>query len=123
MAISSAKFTPNEAALSVLNQRVNASLLRLGFDVASKARANAPYKTGALRNSVRVTDSKPGEIFILAGGAIAGKSIPYARIHEFGGWTGRGHHTYITGKHYMQRAADTVMSGDYIKKYFGNITK
>ena len=119
----SVKFTPNEAVLSALVARTNESLLRLGFDVASKARANAPYKTGALRNSIRVTDSKPGEIYVTAGGKVAGKSIPYARIHELGGWTGRGHKTYISAKHYMQRAADTVMSGDYIKKYFGNITK
>lgn len=119
----SAKFTPNQAVLNNLNNKVNANLLRLAFDIAAKTRANAPYRTGALRNSVRVTDDKPGEVTIKAGGQTSNKSIPYARIHEFGGWTGRGHKTYISAKHYMQRAADTVMSGDYIKKYFGNITK
>lgn len=95
-------------------------LVLMGYDMASIARSNAPYLTGALSNSIRVEEDA-GDVFVIAGGKMGGKDIRYAAIQEFGGYAGRNHSAKITGKHYMERAKDFVMAGDYIKKYFGGI--
>jgi len=36
--------------------------------------------------------------------AISSEGVAYARIHEFGGWTGAGHRTYIKASRYVTRA-------------------
>lgn len=43
--------------------------------------------------------------------------IPYARIHELGGWTGRGYRTFIVPKHYLERAAQSVLKEGGVKKF------
>ncbi len=35
---------------------------------------------------------------------VIGSDVIYARIHEFGGWTGRDHHTRIKKSRYVSRA-------------------
>lgn len=97
-------------------------LLRMGYDIASLARHNAPYKTGALSNSIRVEENAD-TVEVIAGGKYRNKNIPYAAIQEFGGNAGRGRKTHITGKHYMERAASYIMTGNYLQKYFGDIVK
>lgn len=84
--------------------------------------ANAPVRTSALRNSFRIESRTSGQ------GAVAevGPHVIYARIQEFGGHTGRGHKTYINGKHYLERAVEAkhgqVISvmGDVIRDYLEN---
>ena len=73
-----------------------------GNVIMAKAQMNAPVKTSALKNSIRV-DSR-----MTVGGAEAeiGPHVIYGRIQELGGYTGRGHKTYITGKFYLSRAVD-----------------
>lgn len=94
-------------------------LVRMGYDMANMARRNAPYLTGALSNSIRVEDNG-GEVLVIAGGKIGGKDIRYAAIQEYGGLAGRNHSVYIKGKHYMERAKDAIMTGNYLAKYFGD---
>lgn len=95
-------------------------VIRMAYDIGNQARRNAPYKTGALSNSIRVEES--GDfVEVIAGGTYAGRNIPYAAIQEFGGYAGRNHSVHIKGKHYMERAKDAIMSGDYLTKYFGDI--
>lgn len=106
--------------LSRISQKAVTALFRLGTNIGNQARRNAPYKTGALRNSIRVRESGDA-VEVIAGGDMGGKAIRYAAIQEFGGTAGRHHSVHITGKHYMERAKDLIMSGDYIKKYFGDL--
>lgn len=70
--------------------------------IMSKAIFNAPVKTGTLRNSFRIESRTIGE------GAEAefGPHVIYGRIQEFGGYTGRNHSVYITGKHYLSNAIE-----------------
>lgn len=103
-----------------IQSRTVKGLIRMAYDVANQARRNAPYKTGALANSIRVEEN--GEyVEVIAGGSYAGRNIPYAAIQEFGGNAGRNLSVHIKGKHYMERAKDAIMSGDYLTKYFGEI--
>ena len=99
----------NEPAINLMNKKAVNGLFRMGYDIANQARRNAPYK-----NSVNSLD-------VIAGGIFGGKAIRYAAIQEFGGKAGRNHSVTIQGKHYMERAKDFIMTGDYLKKYFGDI--
>lgn len=97
-------------------------LIRMGYDMASLARSNAPYLTGALSNSIRVEEDA-GDVYVIAGGKMGGKDIRYAAIQEFGGYAGKYHNAKIRGRHYMSRARDYILAGNYLQKYFGDITK
>lgn len=112
----------NNAAIQGIENKTIKGLVRMGYDMASMARSNAPYKTGALSNSIRVEEDA-GQVLVIAGGKYGGADIRYAAIQEFGGMAGRNHSARITGKHYMERAKDYIMAGDYLTKYFGGITK
>ena len=107
----------DNSKLTLMNQRAVKGLFRLGFDIANQARRNAPYLTGALRNTIRVQETTDGDsIEVIAGGAYAGFSVPYAWIRE------QGPNRNPATEHYMENAAKAIMSGDYLRKYFGDIT-
>lgn len=106
--------------INSIQNNVLKGLLRMGYDIANLARQNAPYKTGALSNSIRVEEDA-GIVTVIAGGKAGNKEIRYAAIQEFGGRAGKNHSVSITGKHYMRNAKDFVMAGNYIKKYFGGV--
>lgn len=107
------------AKITSIEQKSAKGLVRMAYDIGNQARRNAPYKTGALSNSIRVEDNG-GEVLVIAGGKYSGKDIRYAAIQEWGGLAGRNHSVRITGKHYMERAKDYIMTGNYLQKYFGD---
>jgi len=117
----SIKLTWDNNAIHTIENKTMKGLIRMGYDIASLARANAPYLTGALSNSIRVEEDAD-EIYVIAGGKMGGKDIRYAGIQEFGGYAGKNHNAYITGKHYMENAKDFILAGNYLQKYFGDIT-
>ena len=106
----------NNSELSQINQNTIRGLVRMGFDIATQARHNAPYLTGALRNTIRVQETNSNTVEVIAGGSFGGKSVPYAWRRE---WENNLH---PDRKHYMRRAEETIMTGNYLKKYFGDIT-
>jgi len=107
----------NTKQLSLINDRAVTGLFKMGFDIASRARVNAPYVTGALRNTIRVQEQGQNQLEVIAGGRYAGYKVDYAWKREIG--PNRNPATV----HYMQNAANRVMTGDYLTKYFGDITK
>lgn len=118
---SSVDFKWNTKNVELIQRKFQIGLVKMAYAVSNQAKHNAPYKTGALKNSIRVTDkssatvsqgtSGVNELFVLAGGKVGGKSIAYARIHELGGYTGRNHSVYIAPKHYLANALNTVAAG------------
>lgn len=114
-----ASFKWDKTALSKIQNGFTRGLVKMGFDVANKARHRAPYKTGALANSIRVTELQD-EVMVVAGGNFAGKTIAYARIQELGGWAGRNHSAYIKPKHYLKNGFEDIVRGD-IAKYFKGV--
>lgn len=87
-------------------------MLEMSNDIDRRAKALAPIDTSALVNSSKVTKVTDGYKI-----SFGSSRVPYARIHELGGWTGRGHKVYIKEKHYLARGADSVARGN-IGKYF-----
>lgn len=106
----------DQAKINGIEKKAVAAMVKMGYDIASQARYNAPYLTGALRNSIRVAESRDGEIEVIAGGSYAGYKVPYAMKRE----QGPNKNPATVG--YMRKAAEKVMTGDYIKKYFGDLT-
>ena len=86
----------------------------MGQVILNRATMLAPILTGALRESGRVEKNPDGGISVIFGNS----SVPYARIHELGGMTGRGYKTKIVAKHYLKTAGDSTVKegvGKFIK--------
>ena len=109
----SVKVTWDYSKISLANQRAMKGMFRMGFDIATLARQNAPYLTGALRNTIRVQEAGSDSLEVIAGGSYGGKKVNYAWKRE------QGPNRNPATEHYMEKAAKAVMTGDYIKKYFG----
>lgn len=92
------------------------ALVRMGYDILGWAKVSAPVKTGALRNSIRVSENGDN-VIVSAGGQVGGKLIDYAYKRE----VGPNRNPATVG--YMSKSFNRVVSGDWQKKYFGGITK
>lgn len=109
-------------SLDRINQKALKAMATLSYDVASQAQRNAPKLTSALVNSIRV--QMLGDVFyIRAGGIIAQSSagpkfVNYAAAREV-----LPNRKNPASQHYMQKAFDTILSGNYMEHYFGDITK
>ena len=109
-----------EDRIAGIKDRFRKGLVEMGYAVANQARNSAPYKTGALRNSIRVTTlGSQDDVDVAAGGTVGGKSVPYARIHELGGYAGRNHSVYIAPKHYLANSLDNILRTDWTKYFKG----
>ena len=106
----------NEPALSAINTKTNKGLFKMAFDIAAQARTNAPYVTGALRATIRVEEISEKQIAVIAGGRFGNKKVAYAWKRE------QGPNRNPATEHYMKNAQNLIMSGNYMKKYFGDIT-
>lgn len=113
----SVKLTWDEKAISLINDNAVKGLFKMGYDVASMARQRAPYVTGALRSTIRVMPTQDNTVEVIAGGTWGGKKVDYAWIRE------QGPNRNPATEHYMANSAEIIMSGDYMTKYFGDITK
>ena len=111
----SVKLQWSDSRISLLNKDAVKGLFKMGYDIASQARTNAPYVTGALRSTIRVQEADDNTIEVVAGGSYGGRVVDYAWKRE------QGPNRDSSTEHYMENAANTIMTGDYIKKYFGDI--
>lgn len=105
----------NDVALAQMNRKTIDGLFRMGMDIANQAKHNAPYVTGALRNTIRVQEVNENTLEIRAGGIWAGHEVDYAWIRE------QGPNRNPATEHYMENAKDFIMTGNYMQKYFGDI--
>lgn len=113
----SVKLTWDNKAIGTIENRTIRGLFGLGFDIAAQARRNAPYISGALRNSIRTQEVNQNTVEVIAGGSFGGRSVPYAWIRE------QGPNRNPATEHYMENAQKAIMSGNYLQKYFGDITR
>lgn len=79
--------------------------------ILNRATMLAPKDTGMLHTSGRITKKTKGRSVVFGDA-----EVPYARIHELGGMTGRNYATKITAKNYLSKAGDSVAK-ENIKKY------
>lgn len=112
----SVKVSWNDSAIGSIERKTVQGLFEMGFDIAAMARQKAPYLTGALRNTIRVQETNETTVEVIAGGSYGGKRVDYAWIRE------QGPNRNPATEHYMQNSMQAIMSGNYLKKYFGDIT-
>ena len=110
------ELTWNDRELSLINKRAVKGLFQMGYDIAAQARRNAPYLTGALRNTIRVQETSADTVEVIAGGSFGGFKVDYAWIRE------QSNKLHPDRAHYMEKAQNSIMVGNYISKYFGDIT-
>lgn len=125
--VSSAKLYLDKKALATIDRNFKLGVLEMAYDIAARARANAPYITGALRNSIRVDQIEDRTaILVRAGGVVSSgeyggkriaRKVDYAYKREIG--PNRDH----TTEHYMENAQKAVMTGDWQTQYFKGVTK
>lgn len=89
----------------------------MGDAINRRAKILAPYDDSKPRSASHLKDNgrvveKDGKTMVMFGDY----KIPYARIHELGGMTGRGYRTHIVAKHYLERSGDQVAK-EGIRKY------
>lgn len=106
----------DDKAISLMNKKAVRGLFQMGFDIAAQARRNAPYLTGALRNTIRVQETSDNTVEVIAGGTFGGKKVDYAWIRE------QGPNRNPATEHYMENAKNSIIVGNYMQKYFGDIT-
>ena len=113
--------------LGAMNKRKMEGLLTMGYDIARLARKNAPVVSGALRNSIRVEDDWRGDrIYVRAGGVVSSGTrggVNVRRVVNYAWKREMGPNRNPTTEHYMENAQKAIMTGDYLKRYFGGITK
>ena len=107
----------NKSKIDLMNKSAMKGLFRMGFDIAAQARRNAPYVTGALRSTIRVKEAGDDTVEIIAGGSYGGRKVDYAWIRE------QGPNRNPATEHYMENAKNSILVGNYMQKYFGDITK
>ena len=99
-----------------LESRVKQGLAEMATDIHSRAVILAPVKDSHLKNSGRITSISGGYRI-----TFGSSRVPYARIHELGGVTGRGYRTHIKAKHYLSKAGESVDRSDKSKYFRGKI--
>lgn len=107
-------FKFNQSRLKKLRGDVMVGLIDMGNEIANQAKANAPYDSGDLVNSIRSTE-EDGVVWVIAGGVFNGVDVPYAKRREYE--NNKNPHT----KHYMENAFRDV-TADYWD-YFKRVTK
>lgn len=76
---------------------------QMAASIQTRAILLAPRLTGALKANGKIK-TKGDTTSVTFGDS----TVPYARIQELGGVTGRGYRTRIVGKHYLSKAGDSV---------------
>lgn len=105
----------NQATFDRVHRNITQAMLKMGYAIANQAQRNAPVDTGALVNSIRVTTDGADIVYILAGGSVGGRNIPYALRRECENNKNPGKRLYMT-RAFEQEAKNYT-------KYFKDITK
>lgn len=125
--VQSAGITWNRKKLAEIDHKFVEAVFDLGFDIAAQARRNAPYVSGALRNSIRVEEaSGENAVLVRAGGVVSSgerNGVRISRMVDYAYKREIGPNRNPATEHYMENAQKFIMSGNYIQKYFGGITK
>lgn len=94
-------------------ERLSQATRLAGASILARATVLAPKDTGALSEDGRVLKRAKLKTSVVFGR----KSVPYARIQELGGVTGRGYKTKIKARNYLQKAGESVAK-EGLGKYY-----
>ena len=100
-------------------------MAKIGSNVTEEIKRNLSGRV-LQKRSGRLHDSWTWNIAASNAGwtvTILSEGVPYARIHEFGGWTGRGHQTFIPARYYVSLAVQKQVKNivKLLKNYMARI--
>lgn len=125
--VASVKIKWNKTVLKELNDLRKKRVWAMAYDIAGVARRRAPVVTGALRNSIRTEELQDETgVMIIAGGAASVGTLgtkPIVRFVNYAAKREIGPNRDPATEHYMQGAQEEIMSGNWVKHYFGDLTK
>lgn len=105
--------------LGELVREYREGVFEMGYDMAALARENAPYITGALRNSIRVEENADKTaVNVIAGGIVSSGTYNGQEIRRMVDYAWKTEQ-HSSRPHYMERAQKAIMTGNWVKKYFG----
>lgn len=116
----------NGATFEKIDLRLKQGLLAMGYDIAGQARQRAPWVTGALKNSIRVDDSKldAGEVEVIAGGGTYAGSDGFSKYIGYAYKREIGPNRFSMTEHYMENGARDILEaqgGEYAKRRYFSI--
>ena len=121
MTTNTVKFKWDNKALADIEKRTLEGIFALSYDIAGQARRNAPVVTSALRNSIRVEED--GFVTYIKAGGVVAQSTRGAKYVDYAMKREEGPNRTPATEHYMKNAMNGIMTGDYMQKYFGKVTK
>lgn len=111
------KVTPRQAREAIIGTQLDKAVASMMTDIHARSAELAPKDTRALVNSGRIIRKGSANYMVKYGSS----KVPYARIQELGGYTGRNYATKIEGKRYLQQGGDSVTRGN-LSKYFRGVS-
>lgn len=131
--VAGVNFQWNKRKIKGYEQKFIQGLIRMGYDIRSKAILKAPWVTGALRNSIRVDGKQAfenGTVEVIAGGTSAPMdsrdkryTFKGTRFVDYAWKREKGPNRRPETEHYMENSLSEVMSGNWEETYFGGVTK
>lgn len=131
--VASVDFQWNKRKIQGYEQKFIQGLIKMGYDIRSKAIDKAPWVTGALRNSIRVDGKQAfdnGIVEVIAGGTSApmdSRDKRYTfkgmRFVDYAWKREKGPNRNPATEHYMEHSLDEIMRGNWEQIYFGGVTK
>lgn len=118
--VKSVTFSWNKDVIDKYPETIRNGLFSMAYAIRDQARMNAPVVTSALQNSIRVRENG-NEIWVIAGGAASHGVMNGKTIYRYVDYAAKTEEK-SSKPHYMQRAQESIMSGDWMQKYFGGIT-
>lgn len=106
-------FVPDPVGRKELYEYNEKAAAMMATDIHSRSAVLAPKDTRNLVNSGKITRLGKAHYAVTYGSA----KVPYARIHELGGMTGKDYKVHIVAKHYLEQAGESVVRGNLGKYY------
>ena len=111
------KVTPRLAREAIIGTQLDRAVASMATDIHARSAELAPKKDRHLVNSGRIIRKSYANYLV----KYVSTKVPYARIHELGGWTVRNYATYIQPKRYLTQAGESVTRGN-LDKYFRGLS-
>lgn len=125
--VESVSFNWNKDVIEAWPATIRAGIFDMAYEIRNWAHQLSPIVTGALRNSIRVPPSpriteNGEEVWIIAGGESSIGTLNGRQIVRVVDYAAKVEEK-SSRPHYMKRAQETVMNGDWMHKYFGDFAK
>lgn len=124
--VESVSFNWNKDVIEAWPATILKGIFDMAYRIRNEAHKNSPIVTGALRNSIRIPPvqiiESHKEVWVVAGGTSSPGIYNGRQIIRYVDYAAKVEEK-SSRPHYMKRAQETVMSGDWMHTYFKDFAK